>query len=61
MEKSKVNLKDGSGNTYELLLVEKPPKPKNPSGCISLMILFVLVLTMCWVYSLLPGTVALAW
>jgi len=61
MEDSEVKLRSGSGSTYDIVLVEKRPKPKNPSGCISLMILFALVLTMCWIYSLMPGSVALAW
>lgn len=67
MEKSKITLKSNSSGTYvvtdgEIVLVErKPGKPNSPAGCVSLLIMFVLVLTMCWVYSLLPGSVALAW
>lgn len=68
MGSSKITLQSASVGTHvftegNIFIIEpkSAKRKKSPAGCVLLMIIFALMLSMCWVYSLLPGTVALAW
>ena len=51
----KYKLRDGKN----VLIQHEPAPPKSPAGCITVGVVFFLILVMCWFYSQIPSAISL--